>query len=53
MHKAIFSTLAMLGVALAEAIVSAPAEAAGEQFVPIPIYRVGPYAAGGTGIFGG
>ncbi|MDQ3196990.1 MAG: ABC transporter substrate-binding protein [Pseudomonadota bacterium] len=53
MNKAVFSTLAILGVALAEAIVSAPAEAAGEQFVPIPIYRVGPYAAGGTGIFGG
>ncbi|MBI2313212.1 MAG: ABC transporter substrate-binding protein [Betaproteobacteria bacterium] len=30
-----------------------PAFAAGEQFVPVPIYRVGPYAAGGTGIFGG
>ncbi|MBI5443664.1 MAG: ABC transporter substrate-binding protein, partial [Deltaproteobacteria bacterium] len=24
-----------------------------DQFVPVPIYRTGPYAAGGTGIFGG
>jgi branched-chain amino acid transport system substrate-binding protein len=24
-----------------------------EQFMPIPIYRTGPYAAGGTGYFGG
>ncbi|MGH8750541.1 MAG: ABC transporter substrate-binding protein, partial [Burkholderiales bacterium] len=35
------------------ALASAPVHAEGEQFVPIPIYRVGPYAAGGTGIFGG
>ncbi|HEX8740898.1 MAG TPA: ABC transporter substrate-binding protein, partial [Casimicrobiaceae bacterium] len=27
--------------------------AAGEQFVPLLSYRVGPYAAGGSGIFGG
>ncbi|MBI5419378.1 MAG: ABC transporter substrate-binding protein [Deltaproteobacteria bacterium] len=26
---------------------------AADQFVPVPIYRTGPYAAGGTGIFGG
>ncbi|MBF0288208.1 MAG: ABC transporter substrate-binding protein [SAR324 cluster bacterium] len=27
--------------------------AADEQFVPLPSYRVGPYAAGGTGLYGG
>ena len=32
---------------------AAPAFAAGEQFVPMLSYRVGPYAAGGTGFFGG
>ena len=26
---------------------------ADEQFIPVPSYRVGPYAAGGKGIFGG
>ena len=32
----------------------APANAqANEQFIPVLIYRTGPYAAGGTGIFGG
>lgn len=36
----------MLGVA-------APAFAAGEQFIPMTSYRVGPYAAGGSGFFGG
>ncbi|MBI4755873.1 MAG: ABC transporter substrate-binding protein [Betaproteobacteria bacterium] len=35
------------------AAVSAPAFAAGEQYVGLPSYRVGPYAAGGSGIFGG
>ena len=28
-------------------------QAQNEQFIPYPIYRVGPYAAGGTGIAGG
>ncbi|WP_137936322.1 ABC transporter substrate-binding protein [Chitinivorax sp. B] len=27
--------------------------AAGEQFIPMPSYRIGPYAAGGTGVYGG
>ena len=30
-----------------------PASAQNEQFTPIPIYRTGPYAAGGTGVYGG
>ena len=36
----------MLGVA-------STAMAQGEQFIPILSYRVGPYAAGGSGYFGG
>ena len=31
----------------------APPAAAQEQFIPMPSYRVGPYAAGGTGVYGG
>lgn len=31
----------------------APAAAGGEQYFPLQSYRVGPYAAGGTGFFGG
>ena len=38
--------LTMLGVA-------ATAVAQGEQFIPLLSYRVGPYAAGGSGYFGG
>lgn len=30
-----------------------PVQAAGEQYFPLQSYRVGPYAAGGTGFFGG
>ena len=30
-----------------------PSLALGDQFIPIPSYRVGPYAAGGSGFFGG
>jgi len=33
--------------------VSAPAVAQNEQFIPMPSYRQGPYAAGGTSIYGG
>ena len=32
---------------------AAPAFAQNEQFIPMLSYRVGPYAAGGTGFFGG
>jgi branched-chain amino acid transport system substrate-binding protein len=41
---------ALLGLALAGA---ATAVSAQEQFIPLLSYRVGAYAAGGTGIFGG
>jgi branched-chain amino acid transport system substrate-binding protein len=40
-------------LALAAALVSAPALAANEQYFPLQSYRSGPYAAGGTGFFGG
>jgi branched-chain amino acid transport system substrate-binding protein len=30
-----------------------PAHAGEEQYFPLPVYRIGPYAAGGTGYFGG
>jgi branched-chain amino acid transport system substrate-binding protein len=41
---------AILGLGLLAAI---PASAQNEQFIPILSYRVGPYAAGGSGYFGG
>jgi branched-chain amino acid transport system substrate-binding protein len=40
----------LLGAALASAVGTAAAD---DQFIPILSYRVGPYAAGGTGFFGG
>jgi branched-chain amino acid transport system substrate-binding protein len=40
-----------LGVALSA--IAGTSMAAGEQFVPLLSYRVGAYAAGGSGIFGG
>ena len=43
---------ALLGCALLAAAAS-PAYAQNEQFIPILSYRVGPYAAGGSGYFGG
>jgi branched-chain amino acid transport system substrate-binding protein len=41
----------LLGIAMLAA--ATVASAAGEQFIPILSYRVGPYAAGGSGYFGG
>ncbi len=42
----------LLGASMLSALVSMPLAAA-EQYVPILSYRVGPYAAGGSGFFGG
>ena len=42
----------LLGAAVAGLAVMSTANAA-EQFFGIPSYRVGPYAAGGSGVFGG
>ena len=41
----------LLGIALFSAAFAASAQ--NEQFVPILSYRVGPYAAGGSGYYGG
>ncbi|MFM0310340.1 ABC transporter substrate-binding protein [Paraburkholderia sp. RL17-383-BIF-A] len=43
---------ATLTLALTAAFVPA-AQAAGEEYFPLQSYRVGPYAAGGSGFFGG
>jgi branched-chain amino acid transport system substrate-binding protein len=43
----------VLGLALATAIAPALAQPAGEQYIALPSYRVGPYAAGGSGFYGG
>ena len=42
---------ALLGIALFAAATAV--EAQNEQFIPVLSYRVGPYAAGGSGYFGG
>ena len=42
---------ALLGIALLAA--AARGEAQNEQFIPVLSYRVGPYAAGGSGYYGG
>jgi branched-chain amino acid transport system substrate-binding protein len=42
---------ALLGVAMLGA--ATVVEAQNQQFIPILSYRVGPYAAGGSGYFGG
>lgn len=42
------------GLAMATAMsATAPVMAEGEVYIPMPVYRVGPYATGGTGYFGG
>jgi len=44
----------VLGIAVASSIVASSAWAQpAEQFVALPSYRVGPYAAGGSGFYGG
>ena len=43
----------MLGAALAGALLASAASYAQEQFIALPSYRVGPYAAGGSGFYGG
>ncbi len=48
-RKSVIVWLAILMLAA----LSVPALAQNEQFIPMTSYRVGPYAAGGTGTFGG
>jgi branched-chain amino acid transport system substrate-binding protein len=50
MKKRLLTLMVALGSMLA---VSTSVLAAETMYVPIPSYRVGPYAAGGTGYFGG
>ena len=51
-HPAPLRRLA-LGLALITATLTGTVQAANEQYFPLQSYRVGPYAAGGTGFFGG
>jgi len=45
---------AVVGLTLAMTAAAVPqAHAAGEEYFPLQSYRVGPYAAGGSGFFGG
>src|SRR5689334_6590285 len=44
--------VAAAAIATATAL-SAPAAFADEEYFPLQSYRIGPYAAGGTGFFGG
>jgi branched-chain amino acid transport system substrate-binding protein len=43
----------IIAAALAVLALAAPALAGNEQYFPLQSYRVGPYAAGGSGFFGG
>ena len=52
MHQNRFVLRLALGLALAATTLTAAAQAK-EQYFPLQSYRVGPYAAGGTGFFGG
>ena len=46
--------ISLLGaMALGLSLAAGAAQAANEQYFPLQSYRVGPYAAGGTGFFGG
>jgi len=54
MFQVINKSLKLIATAsLGISLFSASAEAANEQYFPLQSYRVGPYAAGGTGFFGG
>ncbi|MDC8757759.1 ABC transporter substrate-binding protein [Janthinobacterium fluminis] len=46
-------TSLLLGAAIAGALGTAGNALAQEQFIALPSYRVGPYAAGGSGFYGG
>lgn len=45
--------IVITGLAAAATLGAASAYSAGEQFIGLTSYRVGPYASGGSGIFGG
>ncbi len=46
-------TLSLVAAAVLAAPFAAPPAHADEQFIPALVYRTGPYAAGGSGFFGG
>jgi branched-chain amino acid transport system substrate-binding protein len=52
LHRAAAGAAVVLGLVVASAA-NAQNPAANEQFIPVPSYRVGPYAANGTSLFGG
>lgn len=52
MWRALWSTAVLLTLGVLPALAQ-QADPSKEQFVPIMIYRTGPYAAGGSGIMGG
>src|ERR1700687_1061322 len=47
------SRVALFAVAVVAGLAATRSSAEGEQFIGLPTYRVGPYAAGGSGIYGG
>ena len=47
------SRVALFALAAVGSLAASRASAEGEQFIGLPTYRVGPYAAGGSGIYGG
>src|SRR5881394_657103 len=46
-------SIVWLAAAAAFAALAVPALGQNEQFIPMTSYRIGPYAAGGTGTYGG
>ena len=52
-HRALRLTALAAAVGLASVGAQAQPKAPNEQYFPLQSYRVGPYAAGGTGFFGG
>lgn len=53
MQRKQLALAAALAALTSLSILSTPAVAAEDQFIGLPSYRVGPYAAGGSGIYGG
>ena len=54
-HQKSSRGFSIVGIATAAAFaaLAAPVLGQNEQFIPMADYRIGPYAAGGTGTFGG
>src|SRR5438552_15582875 len=54
-HQKSSRCFSIVGIATAAAFaaIAAPVLGQNEQFIPMADYRIGPYAAGGTGTYGG